>query len=69
MRSSRPRFRAAYDFLLLRAKAGEPVQEDVDWWTKVQETDGEQREEVLDEAAAPAKKNRRRKRRRVFRPW
>jgi poly(A) polymerase len=28
-----PRFRAAYDFLLLRAKAGENVQELADWWT------------------------------------
>jgi poly(A) polymerase len=29
-----PRFRAAYDFLLLRAQAGEPVQELADWWTE-----------------------------------
>ncbi len=27
-----PRFKAAYDFLLLRAQAGEPVQELADWW-------------------------------------
>jgi len=33
-----PRFRAAYDFLLLRAKAGEDVQGLCDWWTKFQET-------------------------------
>ncbi len=32
-----PRFRAAYDFLLLRAEAGEPVQEPADWWTQYQE--------------------------------
>jgi poly(A) polymerase len=31
-----PRFRAAYDFLLLRAQAGEPVQELADWWTEAQ---------------------------------
>ncbi|MCL5261643.1 MAG: polynucleotide adenylyltransferase PcnB [Gammaproteobacteria bacterium] len=30
---SHPKFRAAYDFLLLRAKAGEKVQEVVDWWS------------------------------------
>ncbi len=30
---SHPRFRAAYDFLLLRAKAGENVYELADWWT------------------------------------
>jgi len=35
-----PRFRAAYDFLLLRAKAGEDVQELCDWWTEYQETVG-----------------------------
>jgi len=31
-----PRFRAGYDFLLLRAQAGEPVQELADWWTEAQ---------------------------------
>ncbi len=30
------RFRAAYDFLLLRAEAGEDVQELADWWTEFQ---------------------------------
>lgn len=32
-----PRFRAAYDFLLLRAEAGEVAQELADWWTQIQE--------------------------------
>ena len=31
-----PKFRAAYDFLMLRAQAGEEVQELVDWWTEFQ---------------------------------
>jgi poly(A) polymerase len=31
-----PRFRAAYDFLLLRAQAGEIHQELADWWTQAQ---------------------------------
>ena len=31
-----PTFRAAYDFLLLRSEAGEPLNELVDWWTKFQ---------------------------------
>lgn len=31
-----PKFRAAYDFLLLRAEAGEPLQDLVDYWTKQQ---------------------------------
>ncbi|NIQ12377.1 MAG: polynucleotide adenylyltransferase PcnB [Gammaproteobacteria bacterium] len=30
---SHPRFKAAYDFLLLRAEAGENLQEMVDWWS------------------------------------
>ncbi len=32
--ANNPRFRAGYDFLLLRAGAGEPVQTDVDSWTQ-----------------------------------
>ncbi|MEZ5591079.1 MAG: polynucleotide adenylyltransferase PcnB [Gammaproteobacteria bacterium] len=31
-----PRFRAAYDFMLLRAEAGEPVAELAQWWSEVQ---------------------------------
>lgn len=34
---SHPRFRAAYDFLLLRAQSGENVQELAEWWTRFQE--------------------------------
>ena len=42
---SHPRFRAAYDFLLLRRDAGDNVRELADWWTrflvenKIQDTD------------------------------
>ena len=32
-----PRFRAAYDFLLLRAEAGEEKTKLAEWWTKIQE--------------------------------
>ncbi len=32
-----PRFRAAYDFLLLRAESGEEVTELADWWTRLQQ--------------------------------
>lgn len=38
-----PRFRAAYDLLLLRAQSGEEVQELADWWTRFQEVDEEER--------------------------
>ena len=34
-----PRFRAAYDFLCLRASAGEPVDELCEWWTVFQDVD------------------------------
>ena len=34
-----PRFRAAYDFLVLRAQAGEVEQELADWWTALQAGD------------------------------
>ena len=61
---SRPRFRAAYDFLALRAQAGEPVKEQVDWWTKVQETDEEERDKVVVDTTDAPKKSKRRRRRR-----
>lgn len=32
-----PRFRAAYDFLCLRAAAGEDLRDDCQWWTEFQE--------------------------------
>ncbi len=38
-----PRFRAAYDFLCLRARAGEDVGEACQWWTHFQEAGIEQR--------------------------
>jgi len=52
-----PRFRAAYDFLLLRAQAGEAVQEDCDWWTRCQEADEQERSELC---STPKKRRRRR---------
>jgi len=39
---SHPRFRAAYDFLLLRSAAGENIKELVDWWTDFQDEHSEQ---------------------------
>jgi poly(A) polymerase len=35
-----PKFRAAYDFLLLRAEAGEAVKEAANWWTEFQNNCG-----------------------------
>ena len=41
------RFRAAYDFLLLRVHAGEEAQELADWWTRFQEVDEDARAEMV----------------------
>lgn len=64
-----PRFRAAYDFLLLRAAAGEVDAEVAAWWTDIQALPAEEKIARV-EAAGPAQPvragtgNRRRRRRR-----
>lgn len=57
---SHPRFRAAYDFLLLRAEAGEADLELAQWWTRFQEVDASERARML--GTATPRKRRRRKR-------
>ena len=42
-----PRFRAAWDFLVLRAESGEIDSELADWWRRFQEVDHEEREAML----------------------
>jgi poly(A) polymerase len=61
-----PRFRAAYDFLLLRIESGEDEFKALgDWWTEFQESDEERRGSMSSEApSAGDRKRRRRKRRR-----
>ena len=59
-----PRFRAAYDFLLLRAEAGEPVQDLAEWWTRYQEAGEGDREALAPPSAQPADERRPRRRRR-----
>jgi poly(A) polymerase len=59
-----PRFRAAYDFLLLRAEAGEVDQELADWWTGFQEQDGDERNQMVRQANSGGEKPQRRRRRR-----
>ncbi len=55
-----PRFRAAYDFLVLRAASGEVEQELADWWTRFQEVDEATREDMLkpDTSAKPRRRRR-----------
>ena len=43
------RFRAAYDFLLLRASLHEVDQDIADWWTRIQEVDPAEKEEMIGE--------------------
>jgi poly(A) polymerase len=44
-----PRFRAAYDLLLLRGQLGLASQERVDWWTRLQEVSSEERDNMADD--------------------
>jgi poly(A) polymerase len=67
-----PRFRAAYDFLLLRAAAGVADAEVADWWTRIQSLPTEERAKLVQARAGesasgeprPGKSRRRRRRRR-----
>jgi poly(A) polymerase len=66
-----PRFRAAYDFLLLRAAAGEVDQEVAQWWTDIQVKPVEERTAMVEqggEGHSSAGRPRRRRRRRRPRP-
>lgn len=54
-----PRFRAAYDFLLLRAEVGEAPAELAEWWTEFQERNPTSRSEMVE--AAPKRRKRRRR--------
>ncbi len=57
-----PRFRAAYDFLLLRAETGEAEKALSDWWTRFQEVSEAERKAMVRALAPPAGKKRRRRR-------
>ena len=41
------RFRAAYDFLLMRSRVGEVPAELAEWWTRIQEVDEPDREQMI----------------------
>ena len=57
-----PRFRAGYDFMLLRAESGEVPTELANWWTRFQDAETEERNAMLIPDAAPKKRPRRRRR-------
>ena len=58
-----PRFRAAYDFLLLRCESGEVEKSLGDWWTSFQDADADARAAMLVTDSGPANKRRKRRRR------
>ena len=57
------RFRAGYDFLILRCDAGEASAELGAWWTRFMDADGAERQTLVAEAPSggPARKRRRRR--------
>jgi poly(A) polymerase len=61
--AAHPRFRAAYDFLLLRTQAGEVSEKLADWWTEYQQ-DREPADAEMDRDGAPRRRGRRGGRRR-----
>ena len=57
-----PRFRAAYDFMLLRCESGEIDMELGNWWETFQHAKASDREDMLFRNEAPKKRRRKRKR-------
>ena len=57
-----PRFRAAYDFLLLRCESGEVDAAIGEWWTRFQRAGETERAEMLVRESEPRKRRRRRRR-------
>ena len=54
-----PRFRAAWDFLVLRAESGEAPKELADWWAEFADAGHERREAMLIADSGPKKRRRR----------
>jgi poly(A) polymerase len=52
-----PRFRAAYDLLLLRAQHGLASDEMAQWWTRLQEVSAEERGQMADSLTGQAQRN------------
>jgi poly(A) polymerase len=59
-----PRFRAAYDFLLLRRDAGEDLAELCAWWTRLQEVEPQEQQTMCEQQQAGRSGEARRGRRR-----
>jgi poly(A) polymerase len=63
-----PRFRAAYDFLVLRAEAGEADSELAAWWTRFQDASSQERMEMTEGSTKRRRPRRRRRRTAVSSP-
>jgi poly(A) polymerase len=59
------RFRAAYDFLLLRAASGEVEKELADWWTLFQDASQVEQKNMVDQGKKGRGRKRRRKRKKT----
>ncbi|HEC13192.1 MAG TPA: polynucleotide adenylyltransferase PcnB, partial [Acidiferrobacteraceae bacterium] len=62
------RFRAGYDFLLLRAESGEADPELAQWWTRFQEVDHEERQRMVNQISGGQRKRRRPRKRKHASP-
>lgn len=56
-----PRFRAAYDFMAIRALAGDEAMDLAQWWTTFQEVDDEEQHKMVAALTLPVKKPRRKR--------
>lgn len=63
-----PRFRAAYDFMLLRCESGELSPELGEWWKAFLTSDAEKREKMLSTQGPTQKKRKRRTRKKSAAP-
>ena len=60
--SEHPRFRAGYDFLLMREASGEFLDNLGDWWTQYQQVNADQRYQMVQALDKPRPKRRRKRR-------
>jgi len=58
-----PRFRAAYDFILLREQTGESLDGLGDWWTRYQDASEDEQEKMVNMLSSGRSGNRRRRQR------
>jgi poly(A) polymerase len=62
---SHPKFRAAYDFLLLRAESGEVERELADWWTLFQDANSQEKMTMTNQGGRGRGKRRRKRRKKT----